>query len=42
VPAMALLLQLILRVIKYLGVHICTARKFKLNYDVVKASFLEH
>jgi len=30
------------RVIKYLEVHICTASKFKLNYDVVKASFLEH
>ena len=29
-------------VIKYLGVHICTARKLKLNYDVVKASFLEN
>jgi len=28
------------RLIKYLGVHICTARKFKLNY--IKASFLEH
>jgi len=27
------------RVIKYLEVHICTASKLKLNYDVVKAPF---
>ena len=26
-------------VVKYLGVHVCTASKFKLSYDGVKSSF---